>query len=335
MRENKYKLERFHIIDKCLNNSRHPFPTKAYMAEICSEKLEVEISESTIEKDIAQMKRPFPIGYDAPIVYSKIEKGYVYDTHGFSISKLNLEDKEWEALQYAVKLLHQYKEVPIFANFKAGIERMNTRFNLGMQTNEALLDTKIQFEQPIATKGMNWIDKIFEAIEGKCGIAFSYHNIYKQTKNQYQLFPYLLKEHRNRWYVIGWSDVREKYLTFALDRINDLSFNKLTHKRRRDFNANQFFEYATGIMKGAEEPTIVELTILAPINKLVLLEPIHQSQQVIDKNNKELKITLNVLVNEEFYLKILSMGTYCIVNKPETLKKKIKEKINAMQKNYR
>ena len=182
---------------------------------------------------------------------------------------------------------------------------------------------------------MNWIDKIFEAIEGKCGIAFSYHNIYKQTKNQYQLFPYLLIGAKMvNSTMVGSSapfimPVAYSKNWLALKSLRRLCVNLLNDKSLILSNAKVKYFSRTSL-----HPITYHL-FLCSFNKLVLLEPIHQSQQVIDKNNKELKITLNVLVNEEFYLKILSMGTYCIVNKPETLKKKIKEKINAMQKNYR
>ena len=294
----------------------------------------MDVSESTIEKDIAEMKRPYPAGYDAPIVYSKIEKGYIYGEKGFSIAELTLQDSEWEGLSFAAQLLYQYKDVPVFANFKAAIERINTRFSLGFVTDEKLIDKRIHFEQAIATKGLQWIHTICEALENNYGIEFSYNNIYKKQTKEYTLIPYLLKEHRNRWYVIGWSEERDNYLTFALDRIGNLNVNQSSHKRRRDFDAKQFFEFATGIMEGAEKPTEIELTIQHPVSELVLLEPIHQSQQLISNKNNQIKIGLNVFVNEELYLKILSMGVHCTVNKPASLKKKIKEMIDVMAKNY-
>ena len=35
------------------------------------------------------------------------------------------------------------------------------------------------------------------------------------------MHPYLLKEYRNRWYLIGKSELKEKVITFGLDRIFD------------------------------------------------------------------------------------------------------------------
>jgi len=334
MSENKLAASRYRIINDCILNQRKPFPSLHYMADRCSAILNRSISASTIEKDIATMRRPYPIGYDAPIVYSKIEKGYVYSEKGFSIQELNLQNEEWEALNFAAQLLYQYKEVPIFANFKNAIERINTRFSLGFSPDEPITDPFIQFEHSVDTKGMEWINYMYEAIQNKFAFTFTYNNIYKKETKQYRLVPYLLKEHRNRWYIIGWREDIQQYATFGLDRLTDLIIIEQKHKRRSDFNAHQFFEYATGIMKGAEKPSEVQLTIQHPISQLVLLEPLHPSQKITSLQASQIKLSITVFENEEFYAKILSLGAHCTVNKPASLRKKIKEMVAAMVLNY-
>ena len=335
MPKNKSAVVRYHVINDCLRSKRHPFPTLEFLAKKCSDVLFTDISMSTIEKDIAAMKQPEPIGYNAPIVYSKIEKGYVYSEKGFSISELNLEDNEWEALNFAAQLLHQYKNVPIFANFKSAIERINTRFSLGFTQNEPIINQKVQFEKAVDTKGLEWINSLYEAISKKHAVQFSYQNIYKKEIKQYVLIPYLLKEHRNRWYLIGWSNDREKYVTFGLDRLFDLTIIEEPQKLRTDFDPSKFFQYATGIMETATQPELVELTVLHPISELISLEPLHDSQTIIHKDEIGIQLQITVLVNEELFTRILSMGANCIVHQPTSLKLTIKERINNMQQHYR
>ena len=118
MPSNKNAIVRHRIIDQCINNKRHKFPTLEYLADRCSQMLETDISTSTIEKDIALMKKDHPIGYNAPIVYSKQNKGYAYSEVGFSIAELNLQEQEWNALRFSAQLFYQYKDVPVFADFK-------------------------------------------------------------------------------------------------------------------------------------------------------------------------------------------------------------------------
>lgn len=237
MPKNKSAVTRYRVIDQMLNDKRKPFPNLEQLADKCSSVLQTDVSTSTIEKDIRAMREEAPKGYGAPIVYSKVEGGYVYGEVGFSIAELNLNEEEWSALQFASQLLYQYKEVPIFSNFKNAIERINTRFALGIDGGDKVLDDLVQFEKSVYTKGMDLIEFIYEAIKNRQGISFQYKNIYKGKSNAASLIPYLIKENRNRWYVIGWSEEKEKYITYALDRISGISMLPNTIKRRADFNA--------------------------------------------------------------------------------------------------
>lgn len=334
MPKNKSAIIRHRIIDQMINNTRSPFPTLEMFAERCSGILGVDVSTSTIEKDLRAMREPAPRGYSAPIVYSKTEKGYAYGEVGYSISDLSLKEDEWRALQFASQLLYQYKDVPVFENFKNAIERINARFGLGIDGSDQLIEEVVSFEKAIENQGMEWIELIYEAIKDNKAVNFEYQNIYKKERKVYQLVPYLLKEHRNRWYVIGWSEEKDKMVTFALDRISKIStyVNKL--KRKATFKANEFFFNSIGIMQNDTKPETVVLTLKKPIADLVQLEPLHQSQQIIDIKGDQIEISLNVLINEEFVFKILSLGAYCIVQKPKSLKTKIAENIKEMNANY-
>lgn len=335
MPKNKSAATRYRVIDQMLNDKRKPYPNLEQLAAKCSTVLGSDVSTSTIEKDIRAMREQAPKGYSAPIVYSKIEGGYVYGEVGFSIAELNLNEEEWSALQFASQLLYQYKDVPVFSNFKNAIERINTRFALGIDGNDKVLDEVVQFEKAVHTNGMEFIELIFSAIKNKQAVEFKYRNVYKKTTSSSSLIPYLIKEHRNRWYVIGWSSEKEKYTTYALDRMSDVNALEGTVKKRSDFNASSFFQHSTGIMESNTKPEEVLLTIKKPISDLVLLEPLHATQKLINEKNDRVQITLKVLVNEEFMFKILGMGSYCIVDKPASLRKSIKGAIQHMSANYK
>jgi predicted DNA-binding transcriptional regulator YafY len=335
MPKNKSAVIRYRIIDRALNEKAHRFPNLQTLASKCSDVLGVDVSTSTIEKDIRAMREPAPKGYSAPIVYSKIEGGYVYGEVGFSIAELNLNEEEWAALHFAAQLFHQYKEVPIFSNFKSAIERINTRFSLGIDGSDPLIDEIVQFEKAIHNNGMDLIELIYGAIKNKQAIKFQYRNIYKNTLSEATLIPYLIKEQRNRWYVVGWNNEKEKYTTYALDRIAQLELLNNVYKRRTDFDSTKFFQHTTGIMESNTKPEDVLLTILKPISDLVLLEPLHASQKLISEKTDRVQISLKVLLNEEFTFKILGMGAFCIVDKPASLRKSIKATIQQMALNYK
>ena len=330
----KSAYTRYRIIDRCLNNRQRRFPTLEKLAEACYDILGNEVSTSTIEKDITTMKQPYPRGFSAPIVYNKKERGYAYAEAGFSISSINLENEEWEALQYAAKLLNQYKEIPIFNNFKQAIEKIDTAFNLGLGINDPLTEKFVQFETGVSTTGYEWIASIYLTLTNKFKIEISYENIYKNEVKPYAVIPYLLKEHRNRWYMTGWVEQRNDYLTFALDRIQSLSVIEQKQRLKNDFNPDLFLQHATGIMEGDGKPYKVVLSISEPFNKLVKLEPLHTTQQIIKETTKSIRVDLSVNINPEFCMRLLSMGPNCKILQPVSLKNQIKELLKQTLAQY-
>jgi predicted DNA-binding transcriptional regulator YafY len=325
MPKTKSALSRYKTIDICLNNKLKPFPSLEDLAKACSKKIRQGISTSTIEKDIRQMKLSPPNGYDAPIEYSKIKKGYFYAEQGFSISELQLSDEEWDGLRYAANLLHQYSNVSLFKDFKQAIDKINTRFNLLIDLEEEDFEKFIQFETGNSTTGYDWVGTILPAIKNRWLLNISYDNIYKKELKEYSVYPKLLKEHRNRWYLIGWVAQRQDYLTFALDRVKKIDTTEITQKHRFDFNANYFLQHSVGIIENDSKPAKVVLSIQDPYHKLLQLEPIHPTQKQIKQSVNGFDIELMVNINHELVNRILSMGPYCKVLQPASLKKQIIE----------
>jgi len=327
MPKTKSAVSRYYIINACLTNNLRPYPTLEDLARACSQRIREGISASTIEKDIRQMKLSQPNGYDAPIEYSKVNKGYFYAEQGFSISDLKLDDQEWDGLRYAANLLHQYAHVSIFKDFKQAIDKINTRFNLLMDLEEVDFDKYIQFETGNATSGYDWIGIILPAVKNRWILKIRYENIYKKEIKEYSVYPKLLKEHRNRWYLIGWVADRNDYLTFALDRIQQIETIEKVQKHRFDFNPDNFLQHSVGIMEGDAAPSKIVLSIQDPYHKLLQLEPIHPTQKQIKQTKNGIEIELMVNINHELVNRILSMGSFCKVLQPASLKKQIKESL--------
>lgn len=334
MPANLSAVVRHRVIDACLNNTRNKYPTLQRLAEECSRIVGSSVSTSTIEKDFIEMKKPFPHGYSAPIVYNKLHKGYFYAEAGFSISELNLKDEEWEALRFSAALLYQFKEVSIFSNFKSSIERIDARFRLALDPEDEFLSKNVQFESAFSLSGYEWLETIYTALKERYLVNFKYENIYKNEIKEYLLQPVMLREHRNRWYLIGWSEKRKDYLTFGLDRIKELTVIEEKQLFRRDFDPEKFLLHSTGIMEGEGQLTAVELYIQAPFDKLIKLDPLHHSQQIVSEDNEGVSIRLEVNNNPELCQRLLSMGSKCKVNAPESLQNEMKAHIKAMKALY-
>jgi predicted DNA-binding transcriptional regulator YafY len=334
MPKNKSAATRYRIIDQCLRNRLKPYPSKARLAEKISDVMDVSVSESTVEKDIRAMKSDPPEGYSAPIEYHPFHRGYYYAEADFSISGLQLTDEEWESLRMASALLYQYAHVPMFRNFKEAIERIDLCFGLGMNPDDPDIEKAIQFEQPHSFTGYDWLPGIHEAIKNRWLLGIRYENIYKDEIKEYQLQPLLLKEISKRWYVIGWVESRNDYLTFALDRIIELQTTEHRQPLRSGFDAVKFFENAIGIMQNNEKPQKILLEIKAPFDKLILLNPLHHSQKTVSHKDKILKAELYLSFNDELYMRLLGLGPFCKILKPNKLSVRIQEMLAQTAKQY-
>lgn len=327
MPKNKSAVIRHRVINNCLRDKRKRFPALQDLADACSRILETDISPSTIEKDIRLMKQDRPVGYEAPIVFNRLENGYAYSEQGYSIDEVGLEAEEWEAIRYAALLLFQYKEVPVFANFKAAIERIDASLQIGLDLEDPFLSKKIQFEQPVSLSGYEWLGEISGALKQGTLMEFSYENIYKNEVKNYTAVPVLLREQKNRWYVLAWVEGRETYLTFALDRIRSLKITDQKLKPRQPFNTETYLKHAVGIIDQDGEPVAVKLRIKTPYHKLIALDPLHHSQKITETTSKSCTIQLSVHITHELHHRILAFGPHCVVISPASLKKEIKKQL--------
>ena len=70
------------------------------------------------------------------------------------------------------------------------------------------------------------------------------------------MYPYLLKEYRNRWFLIGEKSTNRvpQVNIYALDRIQSVTVNKeLPFKKCVDFDPEHFFDDTIGVTKGIHD----------------------------------------------------------------------------------
>jgi predicted DNA-binding transcriptional regulator YafY len=338
MPSNKSAIIRYRVIDQCLRNSMHCFPTKKYLRQKCEDALykfdNASISISTIEKDIKAMKDDPHLGYLAPIEYDRARKGYYYTETDYSINGLPLSIEELEALKFAAVTLFQYRNITIFEYFKEAIDKIYTKLSLTTEPDDIRIDEFVHFEKPIGDTGTEWLQPIYAAIVAEKAIEFTYHNIYKNEEKQFTLVPYILKEQNKHWYLVGWYAKHDCYLIFSLDRIQTLTVLEKRVKKRIDFNPDKFFLYSSGIMKGASKPLKITLEVKPPVSKLLLLQPMHQTQQLIKEKKDYIVLTMEVVQSPELMNQLLSWGDAVKVVKPASLVQVMKVSIHKMAENY-
>lgn len=326
---------RYRVIDRCLRNPYKPYPTKEDLRSACEEAIfgdvmGSDICDSTIEKDMFAMRMEF----DAPIKYSKREKGYFYEDPEFSIDKVPLSEDDIEAIKFAANTLMQFRDVGIFNQFGFAIDKIFDRVHIAENPTDDSVAAYVQFEQVHATVGNENLPELLKAIKDKQKVKFLYTSFQSGKSKERLVYPLLLKEYRNRWYLISFAPEKEKVITFGLDRISGLEILEDHFILDRPFSSDNYFKHSIGITANDDEPMKVVLKVDKVGSKFLQTQPIHQSQVMVKEGKKRDTYELQILMSEELRRTILSYGAQLEVVEPKELREEIRDRVNEMCEIY-
>jgi len=318
------------IIDKMIRSKNHP--TREQLREACEEALYGldggRVSISTIDKDIAAMKNENEMM--APIAISKIYNGYYYTDPNYSLN-IPLTETDVDALIVATSILKQFKGSDILKNLETAIDRINKKMYLKLKNNNDI----IQFEQAPSFEGTGYLPIILEAIKDQQTLQIKYKRFQDKEELPHTIDPYLLKEYHNSWYVIGFNHEKNKILTFGLDRIISLINTHKLFKRLLDFDPQTIYKHSYGITFNNEKSVEIILSFTPLQGKYIKSKPLHETQKVITDNNKEYRISIQVIISQELINQILSYGNTCKIISPPKLQQKIKTTLDLALKQYK
>lgn len=332
----KNALIRYRVIDRCLRNKYRPYPSKRDLREACEETLYgavdgANICDSTIEKDMFAMK----MEHDAPIKYSKRHAGYYYEDPAFTINDIPLTEEDLSAIKFAVNTLTQFRDADLFKQFGNAIDKIVDRVSIASNPNERDLQRFVQFETAVSSGGNEFLPQLLEAIKTGVLVQFDYGSFVSGKVKNRMVLPLLLKEYRNRWYLISFDNTKQSIITFGLDRMQNLQITEQNASRPVDFDPDNFFKHTIGITVGNEEN--VEKIIFKADNvsaKYIESQPFHSSQKIIKQGKNKTTFELDVIVSEELIRTLLSFGGEIEVIAPDSLRGTIVSRVKCMNELY-
>lgn len=330
----KNALFRYRIIDKHIKSTTRPFPSKEELRVACEEALfgsdnGQHISDSTIEKDLFAMRMEM----DAPIKYSKRENGYFYTEPDFSIDDVPLKEEDLDAIRFAASTLLQFKDVQMFKDFGSAIDKIVDRVALSSSKTVVEVNEYVQFETAASVGGGEYLPVLLEGIQKSVAVYFDYENFNAKTTKRRKVVPLLLKEYRNRWYLISWDLVKNRVTTYALDRISNIESSTEKCTKPFSFNAKDFFKYSIGISTSDEAPLKIVFLANPIASKYLETQPIHSSQVKIAEEEWS-TFELQVYYSEELIRQFLSFGPEIQILSPAAFKEEISKRIQEMQQLY-
>ncbi|MCW5906328.1 MAG: WYL domain-containing protein [Chitinophagales bacterium] len=328
---NREAYTRYRLIDARLR--KKPYPQLEDLIEHVSGKFDKPVSKRTVQLDLQEMRYNQALNFNAPIVYDKKEKFYRYSDESYSINNLPVTADELHGLDFAISILNQFKHLPAIKEFEDAIIKIAGTVQMNKDARGE--SDHIQLDKPFIIKGIEFVEPILKAISERRVIKFTYQKHGSDTTTQNLLEPYIIRESKNFWYVIGngISKKEHKILTFALDRILDLQLTGQTFSDEK-IDKKNFYKNVLGVTVAEGKPEKVLLSFSPLQGKYVKTLPIHHSQQIVKETANELRVSLNLVVNTELKMQLLSYGSNVKVLQPKTLAEELKQTAEKMVELY-
>ena len=328
---NRDAFTRYRLIDERLR--RKPNPTLEELIAHVSENLDKPVSKRTVQLDLQEMRYSQSLKFEAPIVFDRAEKSYAYSDAGYSINNLPVTADDLHGLEFAISLLDQFKELPAIKEFDEAIRKIaeTVRFNKQSRGEGNI----IQFDRPNSYRGIEYIEPVVKAIREKRRIKLSYQKFDEQTAKEHIIEPYVVREFKSRFYLIGnvITGKTHKVKTYAFDRFVDMQVTDITFEGG-EFDSEKYFQNVFGITEGNGGAETVLLSFAPTQGKYIQSQPLHHSQQVVKETDTEFRISLQVMVNTELVMQLLSYGSGVKVLKTASLAEKIKSELKKCIAQY-
>ncbi|MEN0052393.1 MAG: RNA 2'-phosphotransferase [Mucilaginibacter sp.] len=332
---NRNALIRYRTIDQCLQN-RFKKWTLDDLIDACGEALyeyqgiNTGVSRRTVQADM-EMMRSNKLGYEAPIIVVD-KKYYTYSDKNYSITNSPLNQQDMQVLTEVSGLLKQFKGFNHFADLNEMVSKLEDK----IYTQKTQSTPVIDFEKNDNLKGLEWIEVIRKAIVAQKTICITYQSFKAREANTFCFSGYLLKEYRNRWFVLGMPHKRnDQILTLALDRIQTVQQDEELYRENTVLDLATYYNDCIGVTKSpGQRDSEVVFWIDAANAPYVITKPLHHTQKLLSEDELGKTFSMRVILNFELERELLGFGAKMRVLGPRALVKQIKEQLAKTLRNY-
>jgi predicted DNA-binding transcriptional regulator YafY len=332
---NRNALIRYRTIDKCLQNRRRKWTIENLIAACNNALYEYEgidkaVSMRTIRLDLNAM-RSDKLGYNAPIIVTG-KKYYSYDDPAYSIANSPLTTQDLSVLQEVAHLLRQFKGFSHFNEVSEMVNKLEDKIYSERQQRAPIID----FEKNELLTGIGWLDILYKSIVAETTVQLSYKSFKARQASDIVFYPYLLKEYRNRWFVLGMKKQGNEINTFALDRILAVeALPREPYHQQKNFDPHIYFNHIVGVTRNlAEHPTLVLFWANHFHAPYIKTKPIHHSQKVVEEVKSGMHFSIEVIPNFELERELMGFGEGVKILSPLRLARRIQKRIQLMHDLY-
>jgi predicted DNA-binding transcriptional regulator YafY len=287
--------------------------------------------ERNLRNDIANMEDLF--GCKISIIRNRGK--FRYEEMSMSIFNSGITKEEFNSLSFLLKQAKKSIPKKKQEELSALLQKLYNPLNIKMpQVSEqrAFVQTTLYSEMDA-----QWLNVLFDYISNRDCIEIIYTNKTKISKT-YQLCPLGIKEYNGLWYLVAYdfNNTERRIKIFRISRIALMHMiKKEIPEHLNQFSMEEYFYFSTGIHHELEqkpERVTIEVTDGKWADELIQRK-INDTQMHEVKKDKTI-FHLRAFISYELVNIILMMDHHVKVIAPESLKEKIKEKLEGHLKNY-
>jgi predicted DNA-binding transcriptional regulator YafY len=335
----KKAFHRYKILDGLLKN-RNGYTimelTKRVNEELAIledvDKKENKVTDRMIRMDLENMMEVYPV-----IIAKREKSRYYYETSDESIDNINLREEDKTAISLAVGVFARFNGTPLYEKFSDAVTRIMAN-SVIRKINTTDTRKIVQVAEVAAKSGIEWLETIYNAIVDKKTLTLEYKSFGEKTSVRV-ISPYMLKEYRNKWYMIAYVhglSKPDKTLLHKLSRIVDIKDSSEPYEEDPTFNGDKYFKYTLGVFhKHSEEPIDVKLKLHGKsIIRLFSEDKVHSTQDLIPISEEEAILEMRVYNSPELENFILGYGEGIEVMEPLSLRESIIKRLNVTINKY-
>ena len=309
MASNKHAQIRYKVLDDCFSNFRRKFYFNDLMYR-CNEALRelygeehTGIKTRTLRADISYIRdRAGEAGVEVEAKDDGNGFYYRYSEPDFSIFKRGLGEDDLAQLKETILMLQRFKGMPNFDWMSELVVKLEDKLNL-----RGVSHSVVGYDENKAYTGLDWFQDLFDSIINKSVLHVQYKT-FTDLVYEWTIHPYYIKEYNNRWFLFGLNEEQHTIYNIPLDRIENLEqVNKEYIPSDIDFET--YLEDVVGVSVFPREKEPIRLQFSEHRFPYVLTKALHQSQRIVDFDNRIVEIS--VIPNNELEALILSFGREC------------------------
>jgi len=172
------------------------------------------------------------------------------------------------------------------------------------------------------SRGTEYLLPLKNAIAQNKTVKFEYKKFYLNVIESKSVQPYMLKESRGRWYLLG-LDSQKKAKSYGLDRICKLEILDKTFKRNTEIDWNEMYKHSFAMFTNEPIENVI-LSFDERDGNYIEAMPIHSSQ-IITRQKDRVIVTLKIRITLDFIMELMSRSWSVEVIAPLSLRQRLHE----------